>query len=63
VTPSSDLAFEGDLGSRNFKFSPEYVIMMPSTGQIEKLDSLRLAGQIAQVERKGTGSGRLVAAR
>lgn len=45
-------------GSRNFKFSPEFAIMMPSTGQIEKLGSLGLAGQIAQAEREGADSGR-----
>jgi hypothetical protein len=45
-------------GSRNFKFSPEVAIMMPSTGQIEKLGSLGLAGQIAQAEREGADSDR-----
>jgi len=44
-------------GSRNFKFSPEVAIMMPSSGQIEKLGSLGLAGQIAQAEREGADSG------
>ena len=45
-------------GSRNFKFSPEIAMMMPSSGQIEKLGSLGLAGQIAQAEREGADSGR-----
>ncbi len=44
-------------GSRNLKFSPEFAIMMPSTGQIEKLGSLGLAGQLAQAERQGADSG------
>lgn len=45
-------------GSRNFKISPTVAIMMPSTGQIEKLGSLGLQGQIAQAEREGADSGR-----
>jgi hypothetical protein len=45
-------------GSRNWKFSPEVAIMMPSTGQVEKLGSLGLAGQIGQGERQGADSGR-----
>src|SRR5208282_6018537 len=44
--------------SRNFKLSPTFAIMMPSTGQIEKLGSLSLQGQIAQAEREGADSGR-----
>jgi len=40
------------------KFSPEIAMMMPSTGQIEKLGSLGLAGQIGQGEREGADSGR-----
>ena len=43
-------------GSRNWKFSPEVAMMMPSTGQIEKLGSLGLAGQLAQAEREGADS-------
>ncbi len=43
---------------RNFKFSPTFALMMPSTGQIEKLGALGLAGQIAQAEREGADSGR-----
>jgi hypothetical protein len=42
---------------RNIKISPEFAIMMPSTGQIEKLGSLGLAGQIGQGEREGADSG------
>jgi hypothetical protein len=45
-------------GSRNFKISPTFAIMMPSSGEIEKLGSLGLAGQIAQAEREGADSGR-----
>jgi hypothetical protein len=45
-------------GSRNFKLSPEIALMMPSSGQIEKLGSLGLAGQIAQAEREGADSDR-----
>lgn len=45
-------------GPANVKFSPTFAIMMPSTGQIEKLGSLGLQGQIAQAEREGADSGR-----
>jgi hypothetical protein len=45
-------------GSRNFKLAPTFAIMMPSSGQIEKLGSLGLQGQIAQAEREGADSGR-----
>jgi hypothetical protein len=45
-------------GSRKFEISPEFALMMPSTGQIEKLGSLGLAGQIAQAEREGADSGK-----
>ena len=45
-------------GSRNFKVSPTFALMMPSTGQIEKLGSLGLQGQIGQGEREGADSGR-----
>jgi hypothetical protein len=41
-----------------FKFSPEIALMMPSSGQIEKLGSLGLQGQIGQGEREGADSGR-----
>lgn len=44
--------------SRHFKFSPEFALMMPSTGQIEKLGSLGLQGQIAQGEREGADANR-----
>ena len=33
---------------RSIKISPEFAIMMPSTGQIEKLGSLGLQGQIGR---------------
>jgi hypothetical protein len=45
-------------GSRNFKISPEFAIMMPSSGEIEKLGSMGLTGQIAQAEREGADSGK-----
>jgi hypothetical protein len=44
--------------SRNFKIAPTFAIMMPSTGQIEKLGSLGLQGQIGQGEREGADAGR-----
>ena len=44
--------------SRNFKIAPTFAIMMPSTGQIEKLGSQGLQGQIGQGEREGADSGR-----
>jgi len=43
---------------RNLKFSPTVAMMMPSSGEIEKLGSLGLAGQIAQAEREGADSGK-----
>jgi len=45
-------------GTRNFKLAPTFAIMMPSTGQILKLGSLGVAGQLAQAERQGADSGR-----
>ncbi len=42
----------------NVKFEPQFGIMMPSTGQIEKLGSLGLAAQIGQGEREGADSDR-----
>jgi len=45
-------------GSRNFKISPTFAIMMPTSSQIEKLGSLGLEGQLAQAEREGADSGR-----
>jgi hypothetical protein len=45
-------------GTRHFKISPTFAVMMPSSGEIEKLGSLGLAGQIAQGEREGADSGR-----
>jgi len=45
-------------GSRNFKIAPTFAIMMPSSGQIEKLGSLGLAAQLGQGEREGADSGR-----
>jgi hypothetical protein len=43
---------------RNLKFSPTVAMMMPSSGEIEKLGSLGLEGQIAQAEREGADSGK-----
>jgi hypothetical protein len=45
-------------GSRNVKLAPTFAIMMPSSGQIEKLGSLGLAAQLGQGEREGADSGR-----
>ena len=47
-------------GERNFKFSPEFAIMMPSSGQIYKLNGT-LGGfeaQIGEAERQGADSDR-----
>jgi hypothetical protein len=44
--------------SGSVKFSPTFAIMMPSSGQIEKLGTLGLQGQIGQAEREGADSGR-----
>ncbi len=40
------------------KISPTFAIMMPSSGQILKLGSLGLAGQLGEGEREGADSGR-----
>ncbi len=45
-------------GDRNFKISPAFAMMMPSSGQIEKLGTLGLQGQIGQGEREGADSGK-----
>jgi hypothetical protein len=58
-TPQLMVGASHDLGgSRHFKLSPAFAVMMPSSGEIEKLGSLGLAGQIAQGEREGADSGR-----
>jgi hypothetical protein len=58
-SPQFQFGWVQKLGSwRNLKFSPTFALMMPSTGQIEKLGSLGLAGQLAQAEREGADSGR-----
>ena len=46
--------------SRNFKIAPTFALMMPSTGQIEKLAGTLsgFEGQIGQGEREGADSGR-----
>jgi hypothetical protein len=47
---------------RNWKFSPEIALMMPSTGEIMKLNSINPVGgfeaQIGEAERQGADSGR-----
>ncbi|HEY6303488.1 MAG TPA: hypothetical protein VIX14_10515 [Terriglobales bacterium] len=43
---------------RDLKFSPTFAIMMPSSGQILKLGSLGLQGQLGEGEREGADSGR-----
>ena len=40
------------------KISPTFALMMPSSGQILKLGSLGLAGQLGEGEREGADSGR-----
>ncbi len=47
-------------GERNFKFSPEFALMMPSTGQIYKLNGTvgGFEAQIGEAERQGADSGR-----
>jgi hypothetical protein len=49
-------------GDRNWKFSPEIALMMPSTGEIMKLNSFNGLGgfeaQIGEGERQGADSGR-----
>jgi len=58
-TPQFQFGLVQKLGAgRNLKFSPTFAIMMPSSGQIEKLGSLGLQGQIGQAEREGADSGR-----
>src|SRR5208282_5276720 len=44
--------------SRNFKLAPTFALMMPSSGQILKLGSLGLTGQLGEAEREGADSGR-----
>ena len=58
-SPQFQVGFVQKLGgSANFKLAPTFAIMMPSTGQIEKLGANGLAGQLAQAERQGADSGR-----
>lgn len=44
--------------TRNIKFSPTFALMMPSSGQILKLGTVGLAGQLGEGEREGADSGR-----
>jgi len=44
--------------NRDIKLSAAFGIMMPSSGQIEKLGALGLTGQIGQAEVQGADSGR-----
>ena len=63
-TPQFRFGLTQKLGEsdRNFKFSPEIAMMMPSTGQIMKLNSNNGLGgfesQIGEGERQGADSGR-----
>ena len=49
-------------GDRNFKFSPEIALMMPSSGEVLKLNGVNGVGgfeaQIGEGERQGADSGR-----
>ncbi|HVI07842.1 MAG TPA: hypothetical protein VND65_06060 [Candidatus Binatia bacterium] len=45
-------------GSRHFKVSPTFALMMPSSGQILKLGSVGLAGQLGEGEREGADAAR-----
>lgn len=57
--PQLTVGLVQDFGtSRHVKFSPEFGIAMPTTGEILKLGSVGLAGQIGEGEREGADSGR-----
>jgi hypothetical protein len=61
-SPQFRFGFEQKLGTsdRDFKFSPEFALMMPSTGEVNKLSGT-LGGfeaQIGEGEREGADSGR-----
>lgn len=57
--PQFTLGVVQDLGgSAHVKFMPEIGIMMPSSGQILKLGSVGLAGQLGEGEREGADSDR-----
>jgi hypothetical protein len=63
-TPQFRFGLVQKLGTseRNFKFSPEIALMMPSTGEIMKLNGINGLGgfeaQIGEAERQGADSGR-----
>lgn len=63
-TPQFRFGFVQKMGSsdRDFKLSPEFALMMPSTGQIMKLNGANGLGgfeaQIGEGEREGADSGR-----
>jgi hypothetical protein len=58
-SPQMTIGMVQDLGgSRKLKFLPEVGIMMPSSGQILKLGSVGLAGQLGEGEREGADSDR-----
>lgn len=63
-TPQFRFGFIQKVGSsdRDFKVSPEFALMMPSTGEIMKLNSVNGVGgfeaQIGEGEREGADSGR-----
>jgi len=54
-SPQMMLGWIQKLGG-TFKLAPTVAILMPSSGQIEKLGSLGLEGQLAQAEREGADS-------
>ncbi len=58
-SPQMTVGWVQDLGTdHHVKFMPEVGIMMPSTGQILKLGSVGLAGQLGEGEREGADSDR-----
>jgi len=58
-SPQLTVGLVQDFGtSRHVKFLPEFGVMMPSSGQILKLGSLGLAGQLGEGEREGADSDR-----
>ncbi|MGA9354765.1 MAG: hypothetical protein WBV46_13820 [Terriglobales bacterium] len=58
-SPQFQFGVVQSLGSKyNIKFAPTFAIMMPSSGQILKLGSLGVQGQLGEAEREGADSGR-----
>jgi len=56
-SPQMTVGFVQGFGG-GVKFMPEFGIMMPSSGQILKLGSVGLAGQLGEGEREGADAGR-----